>query len=1077
MRRCLYPGRLLRTGREPFSPLTPVLRDFTSCRCHIRNASSSNAALTGKVHAFIVSYNSYQKTSQDCLDWFDWYNPDAWMPVLSRCARPPRKPQEPSRPSGRRGSILRHKHDLDRIHTLMGHLWAAKKRTGVSLLAHLGFHRKQWSTVHALMSEFVDTYELLIPYMTVPDLGSVLDWTNPSMTLDQLTASTSVELKAKPVSSHAASLDNMTLQPVVNGLGERILAALLQHLGSVVLTAADHSPEESKLAMSCVFRILARLHKLGLISDRVYQFSPTDPGLLSCRPPTLHLLSGHIMTVLSEAAWQEHESALRAAAIDAGESPPFLPFQPGVRELGHEIWLELILWCCVEHGFAKQGARLVEEMTRRHGDQAWTVESWAPLLKSFDVIQETNISAEQSWRRPGWNDTERAFKSHNKPPFNGLGKRTISAEVVACLRSGLFNQAHNGVGLWGISLKDILKLSAPLTSLLGKGSAQDNLQETNRMTNWYMNRMLASGSLRPDEQPTTFGNLLQSTQDLVPPWEGDGIEDEPKLRSLTRAQIYDQTAAMAGLMEHNVKYHARQRRAGQAMHDFALLQNIFDASKVQHIQTFFQSQRESKSESKSADVLLFDDSRQLTSDIWKTSLPQVSVTTLADVLDLATGSRAYDFGNWLLFSDAITGPPIPTTVYGNQALAPAILRFAAATKDVKLCKKVIATVGTPLSVNLVKAVLNFHIAMEDWDRVELTLNYLRDYRMKGWGFSNITTLAAKIIRLHASSKSMPQAQEQDMSKTSLGRAESIFKEFYRKTFNHRPGRQRAFSNHQDTILLTASHLFETLPGPLGGLMEEAKYSPTKRTRTRLDVVPDSSFNQILAAVIDAHGSVAAWRVFTRWCLTTPSPARRIQSHGGVTRLRKRSERDIMQGDPDFDPEWFRTTQLNPIRPNFTTVRLMAQGAYKEFLETRQNATENGTSESTTPSYPPPTPNLFFLHPKDPRYKNPYVLDLPFAGAKTRKSISGDWPSCNAEAILDRCFCMFLGEKLTLDQIECELPGFVDRLYQRGLLPKEFMTGNYSWRVEQLDHDPWMQYVFKDRIVSEPAPEPAEQDLN
>lgn len=1024
----------------------------------------------------MVSYGGSYKKSPGVSNRFD---PDAWMPLLSQCARPPRKPPTPPEPSRPHGSLLQHKDDFDHIHTLMGHLWNARKTTGISLLAHMGFHHRQWSTVYAFLSEFVDTYELLMPYMAVFDLGPGLDWHGTGMTLDQLTsASWTIKAKDKPTGLAPLPLPILTLRPAFNNFGHRILADLLQNVGSVILTAADHSLEESKLAMSCVFRILARLHKLGLISDKVYQFSPNDPGLLSCRPPGLHLLSGHIMTVLSDAAWQEHESALRAAATDAGEDPPFLPFQPGVRELGHEIWLELILWCCVEHGFTRHGAGIVKEMTRRRGDQAWTTESWAPLLKSFDLIQQTNVSTEQFWRRPGSLDAPQVFKGHNKPPFHGLGKRTISAEVVACLRSGLFNQAYNGVGHVGTLPKDLLKLSVPLNSLLGSSPARDEIRPTNRMTNWYVNRMLESGSLRPDEDPMAFGRTLQSTEDLVPPWDGDGIGDGPDLRSLTRAQLYDQTAAMVGLVEYNLRYHAKQRRIGPALYQFAWLQNIVDASKVQHIQEFFFG----LGQPKSADILFFDDSQRLSPRIRKSSIPQISVVTLADVLDLATGSHAYDFGSWLLFNKDIDGPPIPKTLYGNQALAPSILRFASATQNARLAKQVLGALETPLSVNMIKAVINFHLDMEDWDRVEMMLQHLRDEKWKGWGASNLTSLAAKIIRLHVSVEGMPEEEKVSSNKAiSLERAKSIFRQFFRKVFNSAARGNPVLNDFQERLLARASAVFNTVPGPLGPLLREANYSPPPTgSRTRLDYLPGSAFNHFLAAVVDAYGSEQAWRAFVRWCHTMPSPKQRRQKEGGVVRLYQKAERNRLQGAPSFDSEWFHTSQTKAAIFSLTTIRLLAHGALKEFTQAQQNptsspsTTDNQSPEPSTPSSPPIS--HIFLKPGQ-RYNQPYYLDRPYINPRWVHPEGGQWPSSDAEAVLDHCFCLFLYARLTIDQIECELPGFADRLYQRGILTEQFRHDNPPEELSQLSENPWMKYIFRDHVVpvstAAPAPAPAE----
>lgn len=1069
MRRCLWPGRLLRTGHGTVISEPPGPWRLTRLRVQIRHSSIATA-LTPEERSLIASYK-IPKLSP--VEWHARSDPEAWIPYLEQCAQTHQEIKKPANPPESRRSLMQSKDELDRAFTLMGHLWTARKAQNLSLLVHLGFRRKQWSTVYALLSVFADTYELLMPYMVTLGPQTGFDWPTNGKSLDYFLRYEHKGNPIKPIQSDAMTLDDLTEVPVLHSVGQRFLAELLQNVGSLVLAAADHSQEESKLAMSCVYRILARLHGLGLISDRVYQFSDTDPSLLSCRPPGLHLLSGHIMTVLSDAAWKEHESALTAAATKAGEDPPYLPLQMGVRELGPEIWFELILWCCVEHGFAKHGAKLIEEMLMRTGEHAWKAESWAPLLRTLDVVKQTNISTEQSWRRPESNSPPRVLKGPQKPPFNGLGRRTISSEVIASIRSGLFNQAYNGVGYSGSLPPDLLKRSASLTSVLESSTTKDDLRPTNRMSTSHIFRMLDSGSIRLNQDPTTFEGVLQSTQDLVPPWDGSGIVDGDELRDLTRAQIYDQSAAMAGLLEYTVRASATHRRLEQAFHQFAWLLNIVDASKVQHIRAFF----ESLGQSKVKDVSFFSDSQQLNPRVQESSLPQVSLVTLASLLDLATSSRSYRFGNWLLFNKDVDGPPISKSLYGDQALAPSILRFAAATRNAKLSEQVLASLEMPLSVNTLKALLNYHVAMGEWDRVIMTLKYLRDYRLKAWGFSNLMALAAKIIRLHASVEGMRKHGEVDGATVrSLEQAQDILRQIYRREYHTPASKNRRVNDYQTRQLLRVRQVFETLPPPLSTLMQEIKFDRPITRRNKIHAISDSSFNELVAAIVDTHGFAAAWRVCTRWCNFIPPPERVRQKEGGVSPLFTRDERNHIQGDPNFNAAWYVQKAKKAVQSNLNTIRIVAQAAHKELNELLANTSasspstsqEDTTSKSSpSPPSPPPPPTLF----GDKQRKHPYQLAPPTPAARYF-TLQGEWPSTDAEYVLDRCFCLYVAAGLTINEVECELPGYVDRMRQRGLLTWQARTEEICERFREMKVDPWMKFTGLDRMpVPVPVPEP------
>ncbi|KAJ5290388.1 Eukaryotic translation initiation factor 3 subunit K [Penicillium atrosanguineum] len=914
---------------------------------------------------------------------------------------------------------------------------------------------KQWSVVHALLNQFIDVCETIGPYEIPQHLTPTLDWFAGNNSLDQLTGSDPSAVRQSVGSlptSDTTSLDAITMRPAANGLCHRFLGELLYNVGSLALAAADSASEESKAAMSCVFRLLARMHNLGLISDKIYQFQPSNTHDQIFRPPGLHLLSSHIMTVLSDAAWLEHESELAKAATEAGEDPPFLPFPLEFRELGPEIWFELILWCCVEHGFAKQGALLVKAMHSRQGDNEWKVESWAPLAQALDVVQQTNIPTEQSWRRPDDNAPPDVFKGRNKPPFNGLGKRTISVEVVACLRDTLYDKAYNGVGFYGTSPSELLKLEAPMNKLLDPAGSNDDLRPTNMLTNWHITRMVESGCIEPNKDPVAFQRVLRSTQSVVPPWQPGFITPEEKLDKVTRSQLYDESAAISGLVEYNIKAFAHQRQASRSFHQFALLQNIVDASKAQHIQEFF----EHMGSSEFADTKFLDDALSPNLKVPQSSLPGLSEGTMAGLIDLATSSRAYGFGNWLLFNDDGDGPSIPASSYGNQILAPALLRFATATKNAELCEKIIASLSMPLSVNTLKSLVNFHIALADWTRVRMTLNYMRDFRLKSWGFHNLTSMAAKVVKMDAALKKKHARGEtvEKKEEENLSAAKDILLRFFSGEFNTSISKNRRVADFQGRVLRRLQQVLSSFPEPLAGLMEQVKFKRTSKSHQRMHYIPCVAFNDMLASVVGISGSKVGIELWTQWCQDLLNPTMLRQQEGGVARLLTYSEIDPRKGDPTFDPKWHDEVQRKAVIPDVNTIRIIAQAALREFA-LEQAATPRPASDDLQSPSPASTP-----------FKNGYHLDVPKSLYKYVSKKGGKPPSSEAEAALDFCATMYLRARIPEDQIDADLPGHMDRLRGRGVLSTRLRAGDlYTARAapkrvrdeaKELQNDPFMK---------------------
>ncbi|KAE8150543.1 hypothetical protein BDV25DRAFT_154146 [Aspergillus avenaceus] len=841
--------------------------------------------------------------------------PEAWMsllepylePYLQRDSEDLGTASEPDTVRAMTAEFVTRTLDLAEL------LFCAKHFGNLDLLAHIGFRLNNWPAVDALVNQLLDVADTLNnASLPIKPLSNGNWGFGTDVSLDQLTGQAldsvpHLKPDAKTQVSELTSLDSFTERAYANESSRRLMAQVWQGLGSIVLDAADASPNESKLAMSYVFRILARLHHSGAVSDRVYKYVPPSSEHGIFRPPTMHLLSTHIMSVLSDAAWLVHEAEVAAKAAAAGEDSPFLPLKMGIRELGPEIWLELILWCCVEHGHITEGAWLIDQMVTRKGDLAWKFQSWRPLLQHPDFVFNTKIDSEETWRHPAQTNPPPSRRKRGSPPspFFGLGRRTLSLEVATALLDNLPNLVSLGLGFRGISSTSLLRYVSSFKSALSPQVTGDDPLPTAKESNWFALRVVQSGGFEPEADPGAFDDFLRAIRHVVPPWDSTSthaLADD--LDQVSPSQIYDETAALATLTEHNVRFYARRDLCKQGMDAFAWLQAVFDKSKMARIGEFFSSRMDSP---ETHHVPTLDSTNLASLKPFESSLPHISPVTLASILDLATASRAFPFGQWLLFSSDIDGPPIPTSAYGHQAVAPAILRFAAATKNSALSDSVVNALAQPLSINTLRALLNYRIAMHQWDLATMTLEYLKSYRHKTWGHSNVTTLAAEILRL------------QHTPEPNTAQAKDLLTRLLKGDFNE------SQSNFQEKSLITLNRIFLSIPA-LHDIAQTTKPTTTKTT----PYIPSRAFQPLLAAIADTQGSAAAKHLYATWCITTPSPSTLRRQKGGNPRLYLRHERNPAKGDPHFNPTYFKQVQMKQVFPDPTAVRLIAQAALAEY---------------------------------------------------------------------------------------------------------------------------------------------------
>lgn len=870
----------------------------------------------------------------------DRKDPDAWIPLLERYL--PESLRAGPVKSEPKGDIYKQGHALGALLS-QARLWG-----NVNLLAYLGFQLNRWPAVHAILNKLIDSAEALQQASIPRQPISSFDWgTSAGLSLDEVSSGAktsdgirgSFKVKLMPTSPLVTQngLYVLSGRPFANELSRRLMAEVWSSLGSIVLDAADISSNDSQLAMSYVFQILARLHHSGFISDNVYKYSPTDANQVSFRPPGMYLLSTYIMSVLSDAAWRVHEADVAAKAAAAGEESPFVPFKMGFRELGPEIWFELILWCCVDHAHYTEGAWLLERMKERKDDLAWSLKSWKSLLEHPESVRKTNIDTEEFWHHVDDRAPSRSPRNR-RGVFHGVAKRTISVEVVTSLLEGLVDNAYLGFDLYGLSPSNIRRYMSLFTPMIVPVTG-GNMQSTTKAFNWLTVRNLESGGLNAELDPKAFEQLLRLNPHVVPPWDESGPPLEEDLDRLTKSQLYDDTSAFAGLIEYNIRFYASQCQSGAAFTTFAWLQEVVDSSKMRRIHDFLEKVTQPDREE-----LGFFDSPDFAPRrvFYESTIPQMSHITFARLLDLATTAGAFTFGRWLLYSEDVDGPPIPPSAYGNQALAPSILRFAAATKDTALCDEVARSLPLPISVNTLRALMNNRIALGEWDRVIQILEYIRDHRSKSWGHSNVASLAAAVLEADGAINSSKSDQKAiDDKKAAL----DILLRLFNGEFNDKYDQTE--SSFQRKVLYSFHSLFRSIPGPLQEFAKQAPPQPESISPHQVPIIPSSAFHPLLTALVRVQGSAAGKKLWERWCVERPSPFERRLREGGVPRLYLFNERDRERGDPHFDAAWFQHFRRKAIIPNLDTVRIIAQTAVDEYNQLNKSGIAERTASWET----------------------------------------------------------------------------------------------------------------------------------
>ncbi|KAF1348167.1 hypothetical protein BDV97DRAFT_356916 [Delphinella strobiligena] len=774
-------------------------------------------------------------------------------------------------------------------------LQRARRSHGLDLLTYLGVDKGRWKAVTWLLTRIVDNLWEGNSDAVSSKKQSILPgpWKSQK-TLHQITENDEHGIQLEPSSDllPLRPLDELTSEasplyrPLEATVNHEILGVIWTSLGNMIIADAAREDRPEKTITPQILEIIALLHHSGMMPSSIYSYQPSDDLNALRQPPTLHLLSSHILTSLTDAAWRAHESLIvEEAKSRGGEYLAMRPELPGsmykvhVAGLGHEVWLELVLWSCLYGKWIEEGASILQNAIR---DGAWSALSWrelaGPLIQRG---QEKSIN---------WDDLTyrlNAGQIYGDPTLTKSTKdkvkRTLSTEVVAAFVDALLDVIRTSVGTRGTPAATALQSINEFKSFLDGNSLSLG------STSWdiVVFRFFDSQGVDIEQDPnlafrivrllsSEFGEELSATN---APARNEDWQPLP-------AYVLDGTAISVGLMHRILQAYIKTGNLAGALRTFEELQRMTDANKQKSIKNFFNRQALEAVEPTEDDGEVNDGEVNFESRYagieYPGFYPQLPATILAPFLDMVTETKSFEFGKWLLHSEDVDGPIIPDRLYADPLVGPALVRFASATEDVVLLSTLLAKQGegeeegSKIPQGTMLALLQGQVHLRKWDTVDRILDWVREapgYPLQG---ETVATLAHAVLR---EIDPVRGPEWDSKAQQDLHRA---FAMLFRISLDARRLNQDLFYRVRTTLLVLGC--IDTQWEHFVWSLREHTFGSQRYSMT------SSSFNIVLDGVVSKYGSEKAkaflgkfWRAAVDDSITAPMD-RPETEHAGVPRM-------------------------------------------------------------------------------------------------------------------------------------------------------------------------------------------------
>lgn len=799
---------------------------------------------------------------------------------------------------------------------------------GIDVLGHLGLQLGRWQALVELVRKILEYHPHDIDVPESFDANFNVKWPSQE-TLENITRNGPIWLKKQDqLAALPHRLDTLTGGWNIQGERMKCIGVIWKSLASMVV-ASSEGAADSSIIMDHVLQILSHMHHHNVIPDSVYQLGdPLDPQALR-QPPTLHILSSSIFRCLSDAAWKARNPKDDTAKVQGvrsmlGYQVPKSVAKVDVPRLGPEIWLEFILWSCLHGRWILQGAQIIERIFVKSGPRRWSLINWRKLLGQW--VTDDGLDQQTNWSE--LTATFEAGTYNHGSEERSAVERRISNEVVAAYIDSLVDGIRLGVGQQGADDRMVVSLIAGMKRIL----EYDNLGLGATSWSALMLRLIDAYGIMIEKDPKLGLEIAL----LAPPFgEELNFDNSPvieKAGEMIPSYSLDPSAIALSVLHRSLRSFVANSDVGGALKTFEYLQRYTDANKQRAVEDF------------AAKLNPFADAIPPNSGTspsvaglqpglidFPGFFPLIPAPLLADLLDLATVSRAFDFGRWLLFASEIDGPLIPPALYTDTNLAPAIIRFTSATVDKRLLNQVMeqhaaksSLRGFSLPPRILIAFLDGQISRRRWESVESIFEFIRDQETMSLSASSFVTLAKELLLM---------INEND---PTVPRVQGIMKAICRHSYGKLQGSLELDVNATLALLCTidrtlipfASNLFtKTGPVPL---------------QLRTD-----AFNTLLEAVVEIRGSAVGMDIVKLWCTESVTQHSTRGEHlSGVVNIMPRRRRsraiEAVQAVENVDLTAYDLplSLLGKITLNLATARILLRKALEEPRD-RQTGSHRG----------------------------------------------------------------------------------------------------------------------------------------
>ena len=751
------------------------------------------------------------------------------------------------------------------------HEWLAKARTtkepvGDLLTYLLVKENRQDAVVWLVEAMLKEHARKLKTSNTLSELLSGLRQTQPVPSLRDVTYSTRTTGDYLDVHRSVGVPLNELTAPTKPSASHKCLGEIWRSVGSMILQAADHKPTsaESRSVMTCVLRILGHLHHFEAVPSSIYnQTQALDPSVLQ-RPPTLYFWSLRIMTDLSDASFHstntspiaDHSGASILNNMKIAQDRDLSTASMGqpVPEVEPQIWLDFVLWCCVDGGWITEAAEIIGEMWARSTQgQYYSVIDWNTLRKQtapkFPWTTRIKMAINGSRMREfaggpslGTYD-ERADLL--RPP-----ERTVSSEVIAAIVDGLVSTTSSRTKLHGNTPSFVEQHISVCKRLLdrkvvGLGS-----------NTWD------SVILRMTELPSSQSEAAQASETFIeqiiswsPPFlqESSSTNSPYHSESVAHAYVADPSAINLGLLHRLLLDFSLAGDFPGALRIFQRLQDTAAANRRISLDSFPKVVSPGFRQDEKAAVIHATDLPQAPG--LNAQLPAI---VLAPFLELITEVEDLELGRELLYSNDVDGCVIPPDMYSDAVLHPALISFASATGDEHLVDSVMRHVKIPLPERTLRALLHHQIHRAQWDGAREVLELFHDVKGLVWAADDVLILAGAVLRVEK------KGPEVSLNRSLAFPPATLLQRMMSGQYNtpHDPSKPRDLS--QTRLLNQLARIIASVPSQLSRDLSPFCDLRSNQLSASHDI-PTKAFNCFLSTVIELFGLYEGKQLCEQWC--------------------------------------------------------------------------------------------------------------------------------------------------------------------------------------------------------------------